>query len=61
MKVRDLMPSSWSSRVPLEPRPLYDYPATAQAIATTKVVPKTVTLWNRTTGEIVGKRTIYSK
>jgi hypothetical protein len=60
MKLRDLVPGSWSGE-PLTIGNLYSMPAIAQAIATTRVVPKTVTLVDPITKTIYGKRTIISK
>jgi hypothetical protein len=60
MKLRDLVPGSWSGE-PLTLSNLYSMPATARAIATTRVVPKTVKLVDPITKTIYGKRTIMSK
>jgi hypothetical protein len=58
MKVRDLVPDSWSGE-PLVLGKLYDAGETARVIHSTKVTPKTVIV--STKNAIVGKRTIMSK
>lgn len=61
MKLRDLVPDAWSSNKELKPLNLYSASDTAKAVSATKVEPKTVVVRNNSTGEIIGKRTIYSK
>ncbi len=61
MKLRDLVPDVWSSKKELKPLNLYSMADTMKATSATKVEPKTVTIVNHSTGEIIGKRTIYSK
>ena len=61
MKLRDLVPDLWSSTKELKPLNMYSISDTVKAISSTKVEPKTVTVINHSTGEIIGKRTIYSK
>ena len=58
MKLRDLRPDSWSGE-PLRLGNLYDSRETAAVISTKRVVPKTVTIVSN--GQIIGKRTIFSK
>lgn len=58
MKVRDLVPGSWSGQ-PLTLGSLYSAADVTKAVKTTRVVPKTVTIVSN--GQIIGKRTIYSK
>lgn len=61
MKLRDLVPDVWSSKKELKPLNLYSYADAKKATSMTRVEPKTVTITNKSTGEIIGKRTIYSK
>lgn len=61
MKVRDLVPDAWSSSTDLVPGNMYSAKDTAKAIDAKKVKPKTITVKNNSTGEIIGKRTTMSK
>lgn len=61
MKLKDLVSDVWSSKKELKPLNLYSYTDAKKAASSTKVEPKTVTIVNQSTGEIIGKRTIHSK
>lgn len=59
MKVSDLFSGVWVGK-PLKIRNLYDPKQLAQVIDA-KPTAQTITIKNTSTGEIVGKRTIYQK
>lgn len=59
MKVRDLVPGVWTGK-PLQLRRLYSAADLEQALKSPPT-PQTVTIKNPTTGEIIGKRTIYQR
>ena len=61
MKVSELFHGVWTSKTKLVPHNMYSYKDTAKVIASTKVTPKSITIKNGNTGEIIGIRTIYSK
>jgi hypothetical protein len=59
MKVKDLVPGVWSAK-PLKLRSTYSQKDLTIALSS-KPTAQTVTIKNNSTGEIVGKRTIYQK
>jgi hypothetical protein len=59
MKVSDLFSGVWVGK-PLKLRDLYD-PKQLDKALSAKPTAQTVTIKNNSTGEIVGKRTIYQK
>lgn len=58
MKLKDLRPGSWSGE-PMVLGKLYDAGETARLVHSKKISPKTVTIVSN--GQIIGKRTIWSK
>jgi hypothetical protein len=59
MKVKDLVGDVWSGK-PLKLRNMFSSKDT-QVVLSTKVSAQTVTVKNTSTGEIIGKRTVYQK
>lgn len=61
MKVKDLIPDSVWQGKPLKLRDMYSAKDIADAVSDKKPTAQTVILKNTSTGEIIGKRTIYQK
>lgn len=59
MKVKDLFSGVWAGK-PLKIRDLYNF-KDLEKIQNSDVSAQTITIKNNSTGEIVGKRTIYQK
>jgi hypothetical protein len=60
MKVKDLFAGVFVGK-PLKLRNLYSAQDTEKAIKSNKVSAQTVTIKNNSTGEVIGKRTLYQK
>ena len=59
MKVKDLVPGVWDA-APIKIRNMLSSKDLSNALSS-KVIAQTVTVKNSSTGEIIGKRTIYQK
>lgn len=59
VKVKDLFSGVWTGK-PLKIRDLYSF-KDLEKIQNSNVSAQTITIKNNSTGEIVGKRTIYQK